>query len=215
MKKLLVHLSVLAAFLMLTVGAHAQDDYAGYIAVIGNDHNVYVYGGAFSEPYALTQDATPNQRYQFPTWSTDGRLAFFCCDLAFSAAPALEVYVASADLTAAKSLYSTAGEGYTYGAWAPSNCVEGDNCRELAVLVTRPVGSFKVEIIRQTSAGVTTKTAANGAPFYFSWNRDGKRMLWHRDNRSLSVFDSETGTITDNTAVTPLLFQAPSWSPVD
>lgn len=215
MKTLLLRVGFLMVVLILGVGSSAQSDLPGYIAVIGEDHNVYVVGGAFAEPFALTSDARQTQRYQFPTWSTDGRLAFFCCDLAFSGAPELRVYAASSDLTAAKLLYSAMGEGYTYGAWSPANCIEGQNCRELAVLVTRPTASFKVELIRQRDGNVTSKTAASGAPFYFSWNRDGNRMLWHRNNNRVSIFDSQTDTITDSTELQPLLFQAPAWSPVD
>lgn len=196
-------------------GVNAQDfTLPGYIAVLGGDYNVYVVGSEFTTPTALTNNASPTRHYQFPTWSTDGRLAFFCCDLRFSPQILLEVYVASQDLTAAKLMYQAQSEGYTYSYWSPANCTEGDACRDLAVLVTRPNDSFKVEVLRQNAQGVTTRTIGTGAPFYFSWNSDGQQMVWHRNNRLLSFFDVLTNTIIDDGA-TPSFFQAPAWSPVD
>lgn len=210
--------SIFAAFLCvlsLVLTTQAQTaPLPGHLAMVGTDFNIYVYGGEFSTPFAITTDASPLRRYQFPTWSTDGRLAFFCCDLQFSSTMALEAYVASIDLTASKLLYQAENEGYTYAYWSPANCAEGDMCRDLALLLTRPSASFKVEILRHNAQGVTQHTAGTGTPFYFSWNRDGRRMIWHRNNRLISFFDTETHLITEH-ATTPRFFQAPAWSPVD
>jgi len=199
----------------LVFGVNAQSfDLPGHIAVLGQDFNVYVVGSEFNTPSPLTTDASAIRHYQFPTWSTDGRLAFFCCDVFFSPEITVEAYVASSDLTAAKLMYRAPNESYTYAAWSPANCADGDHCRDLALLLTRPSASFKVEILRQNAIGVTTQTAATGTPFYFSWSSDGRRMIWHRNNRLLSFFDVETRVVTDDAAV-PRFFQAPAWSPID
>ncbi len=195
--------------------ASSQDeDFAGYIAFIGEDYNVYVVGNEFSSPTALTTDASFLRRYQFPTWSTDGRLAFFCCNVQYSPETLVEAYVASADLTAPKLLYQARNEGYTYSYWSPADCAIGEGCRDLALLLTRPSASFKVEILRQTEIGSELRETSTGAPFYFSWSSDGQQMLWYRNNRLLSYFDVETSAITDLDE-RPLFFQAPAWSPVD
>jgi len=215
MKRIGSVLALIGLLFGLTFSVSAQTfDLPGHIAVLGSDFNVYVVGGEFTTPSPLTRDADALRHYQFPTWSTDGRLAFFCCDALISREIAIEAYVTSDDLTAAKLMYTAPNEGYTYGAWSPENCQEGDHCRDLALLLTRPNDSFKVEIIRQNALGVTTRTAATGTPFYFSWNSDGEQMVWHRNNRLLSFFDVEANTITDNPIV-PRFFQAPAWSPVD
>lgn len=193
----------------------AQDEgFTGYIAFIGEDYNVYVVGNEFNSPTALTTDANFIRRYQFPTWSTDGRLAFFCCNVQYSPQTNIEAYVASADLTAPKLLYQARNEGYTYSYWSPADCNAGIGCRDLALLLTRPSTSFKVEILRQTDIGSELRETSTGAPFYFSWSSDGQRMLWYRNNRLLSYFDVETSIITDSTE-RPLFFQAPAWSPID
>jgi TolB protein len=197
-----------------TVQSASQALPAGYIAWVDNTYNVRVYGGEMQEPVRLTQDGGVLRRYQFPTWSNDGRLAFFCCDTAYSPTAGVEVYVASPDLTAAKLLYQAVNEGYTYSSWAPANCPETASCRDLAVLLTRVGASFKVELIRQTSGAVRSKTIGTGAPFYFSWSSDARSMAWHRNNRLLSYFEVESGQTHDSN-LAPLLFQAPAWSPID
>jgi len=199
--------------LIFTVKAQSFD-LPGYIAVLGDDFNVYVVGSDFTTPAPLTRDASPIRHYQFPTWSMDGRLAFFCCDALFAPEITLETYVASADLTATKLIYYAENEGYTYAQWSPANCSEGDHCRDLALLITRPTSSFRVDILRQNALGVTTHTVATGAPFYFSWRGDGRQMIWHRNNRLLSFFDVETDIITDDVTVAHF-FQAPAWSQTD
>lgn len=195
-------------------GAQELPSFVGYIAYVGNDHNVYVVDAAHT-PTALTADATADRRYQFPTWSNDGRLAFFCCEITFSSGLVLETYLASPDMTRAKLLYAAENEGYTYSAWSPSNCDAGPTCRDLAVLVTQAGMPFKVELIRSNGTDITSRTAATGAPFYFSWNRDGARMIWHRNAHLLSFFDAALDADAVDLQFTASGFQAPAFSPVD
>lgn len=209
-----IALITLGLCLTLRLQAQPTDTLVGHIAMVGSDFNIYVVGEDFVEPSPLTSDASASRHYQFPTWSTDGRLAFFCCDTRFSPRLSLQVYAASPDLTATKLLYQGENEAYTYAYWAPANCNDGDHCRDLALLLTRPSASFKVELLRQNTQGITQRTAGTGAPFYFSWHHDGRRMVWHRNNRLLSFFDAETNTIIDGNLL-PRFFQAPAWSPVD
>src|SRR5690606_12465644 len=64
----------------------------GHIAYIGLDHNIYIYDVEDQRSTAVTDDATRMRRYLYPTWSTDGRLAFFCCNPT-SQQPVLGVHV--------------------------------------------------------------------------------------------------------------------------
>lgn len=203
-----------AVFSVRTVTtAQSTPAIVGYIAYVGSDHNVYVTDG--SETLQLTRDGGPARRYQFPTWSTDGRLAFFCCNPGFTARLGIEIYAATVDLTAAKLLYSVENEGYTYSYWSPENCAAGPTCRDLAVLITQPGRPFKVELVRQNGAETTARSIATGAPFYFSWNRDGNRMLWYRNESVVTLFDAGANSEPSDLSVTPRGFQAPTWSPVD
>jgi TolB protein len=204
----------LAVSTFSVIAQDTPDTLPGTIAYIGADFNVFVLGNS-QTPVALTNDASDRERYQFPTWSTDGRLAFFCCDLNYTQSFSLRAYVASSDLTAGKLLYSAEREGFTYAAWAPANCDEGANCRDLAVLVNRPSSTFKVELIRSGGTSTSSRTVGTGVPFYFSWNRDGRHMLWFRNNETLSVFDAGTDQSVGAIAAIPRFFQAPAWSPAD
>lgn len=204
------------SLLLMTVVVGAQDIPAitGSIAIIGSDHNVYIIDENGAER-ALTNDGDTSRRYQFPTWSTDGRLSFFCCDINFASAMFVEVYVATPDMTAAKLLYRATDEAYTYSYWSPANCSEGPACRDLAVLLARRASPFKVELIRQNGTSTTSRSIGSGSPFYFSWNQDGERMLWHRDNEKMTIFSSGDDTEVSVTDQTPNGFQAPAFSPVD
>lgn len=221
--------STLAAFLLacvlLPVGqAAAQDSntlpvFTGQIAYIGPDFNVYTINGADSSRATLTDDAgstdTSLLAYQWPTWSTDGRLAYFGLTVQRATrAPSTAVFVAPDGLTSGELVYDGATQVYNYAYWAPQDCTEGDNCRDLAVLLSDPsADGLLVERIRVDGES-SSETLGTGAPFYFSWSPDGTRMLWQRNNRQLDVYDvglGEAATLEQR----PGLVTAPAWSPVD
>ncbi len=183
----------------------------GHIAFIAADHNVMRYTPQTETTLALTSDADAARHYQWPTWSNDGRLAYFCCDAALQRAPSVAVYVTAPDETEGKLIYEAADEAITYAAWSPADC--GDDCRDLAVLLSQTGLPFKVELIRQR-AEPTSTSSGTGAPFYFSWSPDGSRMMRHLNNRVIDVYDvgaARSETLADS----PALFAAPQWSPVD
>ena len=78
------HYVIVFVFLSLSLNSilaiDEVNDLSGKIAIIGTDYNIYTYLADTNEQIQLTQDASADQRYQFPTWSTDGRLAYFCCE---------------------------------------------------------------------------------------------------------------------------------------
>src|ERR1700682_2272664 len=58
--------------------AHAQESGTAMLAVVGTDGNLSILDASGQNPFAVTKDAIPNRRsYGWPTWATDGRLAFF------------------------------------------------------------------------------------------------------------------------------------------
>src|SRR5215510_14378508 len=60
------------------IDLHAQEATGGMLAVVGIDGNLSVYDAKGQNPVAITTDGVPSVRaYQWPTWATDGRLAFF------------------------------------------------------------------------------------------------------------------------------------------
>lgn len=190
----------------------------GKIAYIGEDRNVYTLALHSQDPFALTDDATQQRRYQWPTWSDDGRLAYFCCE-PNARGSVMDVFVSADGESAGEQIYSGESETFTYAYWAPSNCADGETCRDLGVLVSQLVaGTFSVELIRD-GVGTTyesgeTQRVGLAAPFYFSWSPDGTHMLLQRFNSRFELYDVASEEREQLPEVVGSI-QAPAWSPVD
>lgn len=189
----------------------------GKIAYIGDDHNVHIYTPASAQIADLTTDASGTRHYLWPTWSTDGRLAYFCCDLQFAnQRPDVQVFISQDAADPGKLIYQVANEAFTYAYWSPMNCDAGATCRDLAVLLSMlDQQAFKVELIRDNGSNPTTRTAGTGTPYYYSWSPDGHQMLWQRDNRTMTLYDAVSDEVITNLDQSPGLFPAPAWSPTD
>jgi len=209
----------LVVLLCLTTGVLAQEAnpiILGQIAYIGVDFNVYTLSG--DSRTMLTDDAgiqTERLRYyQFPTWSTDGRLAYFGTEVTVEREVSMEVFV-SADGTAdGESVYVGEDQTFTYAYWSPSSC--GGDCYDLAVLLSSAAANgFLVNVIRDSADEPNVTQIGTGSPFYYSWSPDGQRMVWHRNNRQIDIYDASAGEISSTLDETPGAFFAPAWSPVD
>jgi len=219
MRKLIVAF----VFMVMVMGASAQEaaelpPFSGKIAYIGSDNNVYVVSSQEGQVTraALTDDADDQRRYQWTTWATDGRLAYFCCDIRFQNRPfKLETYVSRTGETRGKLIYEQENEGFTYAYWSPQNCTDGENCRDLAVLITRPNDAFKVELIRDSVDVPSTRSIGTGAPFYISWSPDGTKMVWQRNSRIITLYDADTDSELQTLPAAVGVMQAPVWSPID
>ena len=207
-----------AVLLILFVSLHVlgqseETDVAGRIAYIGTDYNVYVLTPADGIEVQMTNDATRRRHYLWPTWATNDKLAFFCCEqLSTSGDIDTEVFISADGVVAPELAYLGEGQIFTYAAWAPGDCVLGDKCRDLAVLLTGSSG-FDVQLIR-SHEDITNRLLGMGAPFYYSWSPSAERLVLQRNNRRLDVYNvggEEIETLEER----PGLMQAPDWSPVD
>lgn len=215
----------LSLIILLTfVGnSQAQDDGAqeipGTIAYIGDDLNVYTIDPETGEQMMLTDDATMTEAsyryYRWPTWSNDGRLAYFAVSDGESAPYMTEIFVSPDGNTSGKRIYSGENEIYNYASWAPANCADTDDCRILAVLMSERGRGLFVEAVKDQVAGNPTETIGRGGPFYYSWSADARQMLWQRNNRQLDVYSVEDNTVQENLSQEAGTFQAPHWSPTD
>jgi TolB protein len=192
-------------------------DLQGSIAIIGNDRNVYLFGPANVEAIQITDDAEATEDgyrlYTWPTWSTDGRLAYFSMSLADGATVTTQAYVASendGDL-----IYTGEGNVFNYASWAPENCDSESECRVLSILMNSAGGGLFVENIRDQVEGNPNTTIGRGGPFYYSWSPDGQQMIWQRNNNRLDIYEVGTDDATTQLDQQPGVFQAPHWSPVD
>lgn len=188
----------------------------GQIAYIGADFNVYTIDD--EDRITITNDAGVSEAavrfYQFPVWSTDGRLAYFETEVNAQQERSAEVFISADGRAPGTSLYEGAGENFTYAYWSPRGC--GEACRDLAVLLgSQQANGFVVNVIRDQADQPSVKQVGTGSPFYFSWSPDGQQMVWQRSNTSIDIYDINAGTITMTFADRPAGFFAPAWSPVD
>lgn len=184
-------------------------DLPGQIALVGRDYNIHILQPG-APTTALTQDAAPGRRYQWPTWSTDGRVAYFCCDTTARA----EVFVSSDSMGPGRLLYTADNARTVYAYWSPQHCPQNPDCRSLAVLLeNHSAASLNLLLIRDDEE-ITAETVASGAPLFYSWSPAGTQMAMHRGSSIVEVFDLPDGT-TDTLTTNSGIFRAPAWSPVD
>lgn len=191
----------------------------GQIAYIGADYNVYLLAPEENSQLALTDDAGIEEDvlrfYQLPTWSTDGRLAYFGTAVNRTGEVATEVFV-SASGGEGESIYLGNNEVFNYAFWSPQNCPASETCRDLAVLLgSAEANGLLVELIRAGIEDVSSRVVGTGAPFYYSWSPDGTRILMQRDGTRMDIYDVSEASISDMLSQTPGSFFAPAWSPVD
>lgn len=220
--RLLAVLMVTALFGLAPL--RAQDtlpELHGHIAYIGSDNNVYVFNPHTGADTPLTADAGAARRYEWPTWSTDGRLAYFSTrtaadgDITFSAS----VVLLGDEQPVTELVYESQAEVFNYAYWSPADCADGDACRDLAILLSSQGAGMFVELVRVDGAtAASSQTIPGGPPFYYSWRSDGSRMLWHRrvdSDLQFDVFNAVTDEIETTLPYTPGRMNTPGWSPVD
>jgi TolB protein len=185
------------------------------IAYIGVDANVYTFDTVNNTRNQLTDDASDTKFYQWPTWATDGRLAFFGVTLDENGEFTTDVLVSPDGAEKGELVYTGANEAFNYAYWSPRNCLLDTTCRDLAILFSsQEAGGLFVELIRDSQEPSSIRLGTGG-PFYYSWSPDGNQMLWQRNNQRLDIYDVTEEEIIDTLEISPGLFQAPSWSPVD
>ncbi len=200
--------------LTLAQQADERPQLPGHIAYVGADFNIYNLNLSDYSSEQLTTDAGETRRYQWPTWSTDGRLAYF--SLSLEEGELLTGAYVSADGHVEGNLVYAGPEYFNYAYWAPGNCEATDNCRDLAVLFSSQTRGMFVELIRDGLDDALNMTAGlGGPPFYYSWSPDGGRMLWQRNNQRFDIYDANEDRVIDTLDQTPGLILAPAWSPVD
>lgn len=189
----------------------------GRLAIIGDDYNVYAYNLPSSTLNPITNDASALRHYQWPTWSTDGRLAFFCCDNRVNMQRDAEVFVSSDGIQPAVNVFTEPNTSIIYAYWSPQNCEDGVDCRDLALLVSDFArGDLGIRVLRNRPAESNLQGSEYGSPFYYHWNFAGTQMIFHRNNRDVTIYDVESASMTDAEAIVSSgLYQTPAWSPVD
>ncbi len=197
--KLTVSLLVFASLIAILVPnpSYAQTDNSGDLAIVGNDGNIYLYDTTTQNLSMVTSDARPiTSGYHWPTWSTDGQLAFFGYNLRQGNSRELSMYVQVAGGTP-QEVFSQTDEAFTYAYWSPADCAgatTSNPCRDLALLYTASDGNLALRNIRVGSSVDVTELSVGG-PHYWDWSPDGSTMFWGRFGTNLELFDVESGDI--------------------
>lgn len=196
-------------------------DVHGHIAYVGVDNNLYVFNPHTGRVTRLTQDADTGKRYEWPTWSTDGRLAFFSAEGPNAQGETtFAAHVASGndDLGHVRQIYEGVGEVFNYAYWSPENCAPDSDCRDLAILLSSRGRGMFVALVRDLEGAPSSTVLPGGPPFYYSWSPNGDQMLWHRrfrNRQQFAVFDANSSEIVQTLPYIPGAMNAPAWSPVD
>ncbi|MCA9914207.1 MAG: hypothetical protein KC496_12710, partial [Anaerolineae bacterium] len=170
---LVVVLICLLGMLTIVQAIGEETSIPGRLAVVGSDYNIYTYSFADGAQVALTNDSTFSRRYQWPTWSNDGRLAYFCCDLRVARSSGSAAYVSSDGLEAGEVVYEGESEAIIYANWAPAACADDPECRDLALLINEIAEqTLSVEMVHH-AAETTSERVDVGSPFYYQWSPDG------------------------------------------
>lgn len=212
---------MLAFSVAVTSAQDALDlEIPGKIAFIGDDRNVYLFNPATGDKTALTKDAAISDAtfryYTWPTWSTDGRLAYFSLENTAAGDVTTQAFASDDGTTPGEVVYTGDGEVFNYAAWAPGNCNDSENCRALSMLLNSAAeGGLFVNIVKDSVDGNPSTVIGRGGPFYYSWSPDGDQMVWQRNNQRLDVYSVDDSEIQMELTQRPGVFQAPDWSPID
>ena len=136
MRKLLV---VTVLIVVAVASAAAQDPDGAQIAITGSDGNIYIYDVASEALTPVTDDATferPARFYDWPTWASDGQLAYFGTNLDPSNFFGLGIFVMQPGREP-KGVFSAPDEFFTYAYWSPGDCPDGDLSRSSRAVYQR------------------------------------------------------------------------------
>ncbi len=211
MKKILLWCGVL---LVVMGSAVAQQSPSGQVAITGADGNIYLYDVGAGSLTPVTDDADgQNKFYLWPTWASDGQLAYFGRNTNPDNFYSFAIFVRSPQ-GISKGIYASEDEIFTYAYWSPGNCsANSGSCRDLAVLYTTRDG-LAVRNVR-SAGSYEIYEVDTGAPFYWDWSPDGRYMFWARFGRTLEIYDAETREVIQTLPDQQGLQQAVDWSPVD
>lgn len=214
----LIIIAALMALLLigLPITRAQSDSPSGQLAIAGADGNIHLYDpvtGTFTQ--VSTEGDNRFRRFDWPTWSTDGRLAYFGVSVAEGDGYSLGIFVRPAEGGEAEKVYTSSRENFTYAYWSPADCPAG-NCRDLAVLASPNGAFFTLKRVRVSDeADPEISDLGEGAPFYWDWSPDGQSMLWARFSTSLEVYDNAADEISLTYDETQGFQRAVDWSPVD
>lgn len=222
--------SLLALSLLLAACLPSSEDFAsqspllaalerksGLIAYVGVDGNIYTINQGGGRKSAITSDALlpttedPDKAariYLFPTWSPDSRRLAFAAVSGTSEAFRSSVFTVNADGSELAERFNSDFVQPIYLYWSPDN-------ENLTFLTSTPAGRLLLQML--SLQGGPPRILDEGAPFYWSWDSAGHRMLIHAGGSSpdarLSFLFPQEQVTEEALELEPAFFQAPAWRP--
>lgn len=163
------------------------------LVVLGDDGNVFTVDPDGSNRTDVTDDAGGATVYFQPVWSPDGaRVAFGSGSNA-----TFRLNVADQDGTGLTATVMDSFPFFYY--WDATSTRVG-------LLRNDAAGGLAMEVV---SDGVLSRFDT-GAPFYFSWEPSGSRLVWHIGTDRLEIVEADGSTAVVD--ADPGAFQAPQWT---
>ena len=171
-----------------------EPDPVNRLVVLGADGNVATMAPDGTDRVELTSDGGNAFVYFQPIWSPDATKVAFGA----GGSGSLGIVIAPTDGSAPSRTATDTFPFFYY--WNDA----GDR---LALLRNGEPGSLAMEVVFDGTA----EQLDTGAPFYFSWEPGGSRLVWHVSTDRLEVFDPADGATV--LAEGAGAFQAPDWTP--
>ncbi|MCI0712011.1 MAG: hypothetical protein L0154_17790 [Chloroflexi bacterium] len=210
-------ISVAIVVLIVAPLGYAQDDSlpSGQLAIEGTDGNIHIYDPTDETFFQITTDGSDSRVYYWPTWSTDGQIAYFGTSREASNSFGLGIFVQPDPLNSdIIHSFISPGDIFTYAYWAPNDCPDG-NCRDLAILYTASSGNLALRMARSSEDNFEVAEIETGGPFYWDWAPDGQSMFWARFGETLEIYDVASDEVTETFVEQQGIQRTVDWSPVD
>lgn len=210
-----IPLMIVAIAVVPLIHAQSGPSSSGKVAIEGTDGNIHIYDLADETFTQITTDANTSRSYYWPTWSTDGQLAYFGSSQEAANSFGLGIFVQPDPLNSdVVHSFISPGDVFTYAYWAPADCPDGA-CRDLAILYTAPGGNLALRMARSSEDAFDIAEIEAGGPFYWDWSPDGQSMFWARFGETLEIYDVASDEVTETFEEQQGFQRAVDWSPVD
>jgi len=166
------------------------------LAIIDDTGNILTMNPDGSDAVAISDDGGPSVAYFQPTWSPSSEQLVWgraSQDEGFSSG------VGDPQGEEAEAISMPDNPFYFY--WSPDG-------RWVGALHNAAEGNLDLELVDTESHA--SSVAANGAPFYFSWDQTGSQMVAHIGDTGFQLITVD-GELTDLGETGPV-YQAPQWT---
>lgn len=208
-------LVVLAAGLVVLIQSRAAPAASGFqLAYSSLEGDIYLSDARGERQLRVTEDgARAGLRHRFPTWSPDGKLAFIRqadrpAGPGAGASPAA-VMVAEPE-GRLRPVFESAEHPPFYLYWSPTG--------EEVTFLTQEERGIALRVA--AADGSYVRVLDRGAPYYWDWSPDGRRLLTHVGGTVQTAPDARLALLspdeTPGSQILPLspgYFLAPEWSP--